>query len=870
MRKICLLLTVIFVFSLFSVPCYSAQAENGEIELTDTEEYKKLVSFGVLSEDSELEFYDEIPRNIFVMHAMKCCLTEDSLFNPEKAESIFSDVNVNTEGASEIAAAYEMGIIDANSGEFRPQDSITAYEAAKILVSVLGYADIAGADGGYPNGYLKWAYRLDLFNKCKATEDGFFDAYNFLVLLLNTLETDVAEVNQVQQNDKDISAGYAQGKTLLEKTFSIRRTEGVVESNEFTSIKGLSDLSEGFVKINNVLYLKEESEAENLLGYNTECYFKTDISDDMRKIIYIAPYRNDVVTVQSENIKTESLTLTNFSYYKDEDGRKSAYVKIAKSAALIYNGGQKAMNVENLHPANGYVTLIDNDRNGAYDVVISMNYKSFLVSNVSLSTYTITDAYCENSVVLDPEDKEYGVRIRIDGITSDFASIPTQCILSYAQSSGNKKNVKYVEISTKTIEGIIEAKGTDTVVIDGVEYRVDKALMDELSLHNSAVFYFDSFDRIVAYMNMKDVVYGYLFSMGKQSTLSKTIQAKIFTENDRWVILDINDKILYNGKREQSEKFYNDCSGNPQLIQYTVDTDGKINMVNIAQSFQKFSSAENDAIEKDLFRVYPVVQNAYYRSNLRALAPSGSTPDLLVSDSTKIFTVPDWSKPDASEEDIKLLAAGKLRNSQQFSKIVPYDIDKSRVAGAMVIVDYTPEVDLTSSFMVVDSIVYVKNSKDEFVKGIKGYYKNTLLTLAAADDSVDLSKFGKGDVVQIFIDNNGDISQIGNKWCDYNEIVGGGYTIAVKSTPDTYAHNTNVMITGKARYTMPETNKIIAEINGNSNDCGVIGVDKNTVIHLYDTETKTLSEGTISDISGGNKFYANVTYYVADEILVYQ
>ena len=341
----------------------------------------------------------------------------------------------------------------------------------------------------------------------------------------------------------------------------------------------------------------------------------------------------------------------------------------------------------------------------------TMNYKSFLVSNVSLSTYTITDAYYENSIVLDPKDKEYGVKIKIDGINSDFASIPTQCIISYAQSSGNKKNVKYVEITTKTIEGIIEEKRSDSVVIDGIEYCADNAIIDELLLRHSAVFYFDSFNRIVAYRNMKDVVYGYLFAMDKQDTLSKTIQAKIFTENDRWVILDVNDKIQYNGKREQSEKFYNDCAGNPQLIQYTVDADGKINMVNIAQSFQKFSAEENDAIEQDLFRVYPVVQNAYYRSNLRALAPSGSTPDLLVADSTKIFAVPDWNDPDASEEDIQLIAAGKLRNSQQFSNVVPYDIDKSRVAGAMVIVDYTPEVDLTSSFMVIDSIVQVINSK---------------------------------------------------------------------------------------------------------------------------------------------------------------
>ena len=64
-------------------------------------------------------------------------------------------------------AALTLGFISGHDdGMFMPNDTISYFEALKIIVCALGYKPVAEANGGFPSGYVSaalWVMPQDLF-----------------------------------------------------------------------------------------------------------------------------------------------------------------------------------------------------------------------------------------------------------------------------------------------------------------------------------------------------------------------------------------------------------------------------------------------------------------------------------------------------------------------------------------------------------------------------------------------------------------------------------------------------------------------------------------------------------------------------------
>ena len=91
--------------------------------------------------------------------------------NPNFAETVieqpaeFTDVDAEHWAYPYIAYAKQEGIIGGYpDGSFKPESGITCAEAAKVFVSLLGYAPFAEQNGGYPNGYMSAASRWGIMN----------------------------------------------------------------------------------------------------------------------------------------------------------------------------------------------------------------------------------------------------------------------------------------------------------------------------------------------------------------------------------------------------------------------------------------------------------------------------------------------------------------------------------------------------------------------------------------------------------------------------------------------------------------------------------------------------------------------------------
>ena len=76
---------------------------------------------------------------------------------------LFSDVKKDNLFFDEVNAARILGLTNGTDENiFSPDEKVVFSVAAKALVTVLGYGDIASAKGGYPTGYLVYADRLGL------------------------------------------------------------------------------------------------------------------------------------------------------------------------------------------------------------------------------------------------------------------------------------------------------------------------------------------------------------------------------------------------------------------------------------------------------------------------------------------------------------------------------------------------------------------------------------------------------------------------------------------------------------------------------------------------------------------------------------
>lgn len=159
------LILTIFLLSIMTLTAYAAP-------LQDTKNYKfereiiTLKTLGIVDGDENGYFH---PTSVLKRsEAAKLIVTAFSYKGMKyyQSETDFSDVPADHWASGYIQAAADMNIINGyGDGNFGPDDNITIEQACAILVKALGYDLFAKNDGGYPSGYIRYAYDLSLTEK---------------------------------------------------------------------------------------------------------------------------------------------------------------------------------------------------------------------------------------------------------------------------------------------------------------------------------------------------------------------------------------------------------------------------------------------------------------------------------------------------------------------------------------------------------------------------------------------------------------------------------------------------------------------------------------------------------------------------------
>ena len=581
-RALSLALAAIMLIGMMVVSASAASYNNltDKDEIVNKDAVSMLVSLGIIEGKPDGSYAPTENVDRAQMAKMLSVIMNKGVDNSALYQSVNSGlVDVNTNWAKgHINYCYTTGIIAGRgNGTFDPSATVTALEAAKMLLVAVGYDPaIEGFEGA------DWAINVSV----RADEQGIFEGFtkdlsaplnrdDAALLIYNAL--DVEMIQSYTTNNYPIV--YSDHRTILSDKYGVIKVEGVVTANEWAILDDDTDtaLQEGKTRIYNPdgilsttgnTAVAQDSSANvktqvfnvstpvDMLGKAVTMYVKkTTILAD--STVYGAPVVSDVNTV----IETGEKVTGGDS--KDDDSLaallKGTGLATDKATEYYHNYEEMAIDsadVDDIMNVKGAaLTVIDNDNDGYVNYVISVEKSLTHVSGVSSKNETTTLYGLPGDDVIDNED-----------IVTTATDLTKGDVVLVVQYGGRT----YVE-EPKTVTGEMElfnAKNKDDnknyIKVGGEEYKQDglevlsninkdnpvKFLISECDDKANGVqfdaqydFFLDDFGNIVAFREVEGAPTQYALALDSAYSingLTTTGQIKLLLADGTSKVYDVD------------------------------------------------------------------------------------------------------------------------------------------------------------------------------------------------------------------------------------------------------------------------------------------------------------------------------------------
>lgn len=463
--------------------------------------------------------------------------------------STFKDVVKGTYEEPFISAAVDMGLIaPVADGYFYPGYAMGYAEAAQALVMTLGYSPAAQQK----DNWLAKAQEIGILKGVKSeTELTRGTAYK---MLYNALRCDVMDISGVKAD----STSYTvyKGKKAIYVFFDILYEEGIITAAGGIELGGDSDFGSKYIKINGKEMYLGMHNLKNYIGRNVIVYYNDD-----NDVVCVEDKGNNIETLDAEDIeKYENLTYTY--------GEKDKKIKLKKPYVIL--NGEEYIGVytsDVMIPQTGDVTLIDNNNDGDYEIVIIESYKDYYVEYVTTDPASVVDNY--GNIVSADEDIYDTEVYAMSGAELEVSSITPGMVVTVAQSN---KNVIF-RVSEEKVDGKLTgySDGDDfTWEINGESYKVSPALKEGLA--NGGIKTPDSLKNCTFRLNVfGEVVYWeeivkqvgaerfYAIVTGASiDDMDEELEMKLFSkEFGGFEVVKCADNVKLNGKKATKNEVYN-------------------------------------------------------------------------------------------------------------------------------------------------------------------------------------------------------------------------------------------------------------------------------------------------------------------------
>lgn len=656
---------------------------------------------------------DTVTRAEFAKIAVHALGLEDVA---ESSQGItkFPDVGINHWANGYINVATAQNIvIGHDTGLFAPEDVITYQEAVTILIRVLGHEPAALAKGGYPTGYLVTGNNIGLTKKASVASNSGASRGITAQLTYNALTINLME--QVGYGD---SAKYEEvDKTLLKDKLGITKDSGIVTGNSVTRLTGTSSLKDTEVEIGGNIFYTGNSKADHMLGQYVTYYVDTE--DDGDEVVLLAmpdSNRNKSITINASDLSQEITSeSTSIFYYPNEDSDEEELI-LAENVNVIYNDKAGALS----NPATGTITLLETTRDDSYDTVFINEYVNYVVDSVSTASKKVYDKNGLPALDLNTDNNKNLKVILEDknGDTVDIKDIEEWNILSVY------KNTNYVKavVSTDVVTGMITEKSAvdETVVIEGKEYKVAENMnYGDFTLKLEGNFYLDANGKIAAYdaQSRLDTNYAYLINAGLKSGLEQELQIKLFTANGESKTLDAADKIKVDGTsglNHTSALAALQTDGAVVKQMVTFETNADGKLTAIERATDKTASFP-ESFEKNMFALNFKGEGLVFKA-------SGNRLNIVdengaTTGSIKLTDETIIFNIAENETDTTKMEMGSLKSFVDSStyNVEVFDIKEDHTAGMIRVTNTVSNGKIEAPIAVVEKITSMNNSEDVLV-----------------------------------------------------------------------------------------------------------------------------------------------------------
>ena len=751
MKKI-VSLFLIFILSLNV--CAFAQTEDYSYPL----DMKNLLMAIDIDTDSYI-YNEQVTRGEFANLMFKASI--GSHINYVSANMNFYDVAPDSDYYSSVAYLFDRGIVLGTQEHlFEPSANVTRHQALVMAVRTLRYPSKVSNEH-----FHTIVADQNLGKGVEATDEQAITYKDAFHLIYNMLKA-------------DMSLTYGENITYMQAKFKISEGEGILEDNGIINTIGLSDCGEGKVIISGIEYICEVN-TEGLLGKTVSFYYVTDEDEYIIKSILPKGNFNEEKIIYSEDIV--DFTGGKYIYYTDKVSETEDEIDYPLGAVLVYNGFPVSASVSfdesKLKPANGYVKLLDNDRDGKYEYVFIYDFV-----NDAFVNKTQDGIRLENGKDISEKNSEIfcynanGEKISVD----DFI---INDVLAVARSVGDEI-VTVIKHKDAKIEKISSIDTEDDVITtyEGGNYKISPSLVkdEEIKLGNIYVLYFDMFNNVACVRlssSGDDYIMGYLLKdrLTPDHRHREQYRVRIYTETNKLNEYILAEKVnvfagdALESSRYKKELVFRAIGEYEGIIRFLLNKDSEISAIEIPLKFG--IACDDETRFKILAQTYPTpdksdtdyaLKNLYNYSKYRYT--SGGLGGLTVTSiETRV-----WHKLETADEEemfnigsTTTTPTGEMMiNADSVNIFTSYGFsNKTKLAKLLLI--SKPNLPFENRCLAVSDIKqYYDNEENEIrykITGLKNSYEKTYIADKNVIEQIEdafgnkVSSVSKGDILRVAI-----------------------------------------------------------------------------------------------------------------------
>jgi len=590
MKKILsFVLSVLFVVSCMTVPTFAAEKE-AKASITE-EQFGILKTTGAAIEGSANQIPDgAIQRGVAARRFAKYGNFRYS--TAKEYEALFYDLSTDNYYYYYIKGCYDNGVMNGYpDGTFRPDAPISTLEAAKVVLYTLGYKDYVNAMG------VQYVMNMTgLLDGISEISDA-MTYHDFYRMLYNGYMAPYCKATEFT-SDGGVKCTIDENYTGLEHLWGIKKGNGVVDGATATLLERPDDsMLDNMISIDGKRYMFNVGNSTDYLGYNVDYYYKTgqENKTDGNEIVYICK------TSKNKTLELKHDVLESYDDFKLRYVKNNRYetVELDVETDVIYNGVATPMfTAEEMLPKFGKVTLIDNDKERGYDVVLVENHEFFLVESVDALKLKFTEQD-EDVAPLELENADL-VSIKWDG-----ADYPAERIVkgNLLKIQRTKPDCGYyvcnIEVFKNEKNNVTVIKANDDFVYESIFEHpiwtyIDMESKELLKSGNIVTLYMynGTVVRVISESGDSSKL-GYIMNAAAEGTFDKTLSMRIMDQNatatsynvanrvkiDENSLDDADDILAYLNTSARTSAYYGDEAPYAQPVRFKTNDAGEITWI---------------------------------------------------------------------------------------------------------------------------------------------------------------------------------------------------------------------------------------------------------------------------------------------------